>query len=273
VYGGFDGSRGAGGWPIAGTPEYAWRVEARLVSMDVETVHMEVTWGRYRRGAAGPEIGDTRVLKLLPSERHVLDLVQAEAPSARQANLLVEIRSSMVDDPSYAAASIDYDLWFVHESAAGQKTTRRLQLAGSQGEWKRFSFRPMGFALDGALLPADATAPVAAYADGEILGRLRGDGTMGLAIKNGFGVDCQVAGNRPGRAGGRGKKELVVRENEAISLELPISGGWCTITPAPPLPPNARPGVTARDGGVRVTAAQFFGADRFSLVVTARQGK
>jgi len=25
-------------------------------------------------------------------------------------------------------------------------------------------------------------------------------------------------------------------------LELPISGGWCTITPAPPLPPNARPG-------------------------------
>jgi len=131
----------------------------------------------------------------------------------------------------------------------------------------------MGFALDGALLPADATAPVAAYADGEILGRLRGDGTIGLAIKNGFGINCQAGGNRRGLAGGQGKKELVVRENEVISLELPISGGWCTVVPPPPLPPNTRPGVTARDGGVRVTAALFFGADRFSLIVAARQGK
>ena len=279
VYGDFDGSHGAGGWLVGGTAGYAWRLEARLVSVGINSVQVAITWGRYHRGSGAetPEVGDSRVVNLMTAQRHVLDSVQSEDPESDEANFVVEIGANLVEDPAYANAAIDYDVWFVHDDDAGQKTARRLHIVGSQGEWRAFSFRPFGFGLDGSLLAVGAPAPVVANADGEIIGRLRADGTIGLAIRNRFGIDCSVEG-MPGGSGanvsrGRGEKELIARDGETISLEMPTGIGWCTISPPPDDRVPARAGVKTMKGGVRITGADFFRGDRFSLLVTVRRGK
>ena len=272
VAGDFSGGSGTGGWPIGGTGDVAWRVDARIVAVEIDTVEVAIKWGRYRPGVGHEEreVGDDRVVRLMTGQRHVLDLVHASASSSPLANLVVEIEARQVEDPAYVGAPIGYDIWFVHESRTGQKTTRRAQIVGSQADWKAFEFRPLGFSLDGAPLPAEASAPVGAYLEGELLGRLRPDGSVGLAIRNRFGIECATGGTN-GRSGGRGEKELVAGDGETVSLELPVSIGWCTVSAPSSTPSNARRGVTAVKGGLRVTASEFFSGERFSLLVTARR--
>lgn len=269
----FRGSRSAGGWPTTDTASYAWRVQVRVLAIRVESVHVEITWGRYSPGrarSAAPDISDTRIVDLMDEDRYVLDLVQSDEPDSPIASNVIEVRAGVMSDPAFQHTAVEYDLWFVHEGTSGAKTARKVALSGMQGGWQAFSFQPMGFRLDGKPVPAGVPAPLAVVAEGEVLARLRSDGTVGLAVRSYFGISCSTPGGG-GRNGGEGVKELVAVDGESIAIELPMSSGWCTVTPAPTIPRDVRPGVGAFSGGVRVVGTDFFRDERFSLVITARR--
>jgi hypothetical protein len=274
VYANFFGSRSAGGWPIGvGGDGYAWKVEARLISVQVDTVEVAINWGRYRplTGIEARETGDYRVISLRTNERHVLDLVQSDKPDSPGANLVLQIEARQVEDPAYANVSIGYDLWLVYEDRAGARTTRRTPLTGGQGESRPFAFRPLGFALDGNVVTADSKAPINLSVEGALLGRLRPDGAFELVVDGMLRLGC---GDESSVGGGGGQKRYVAGDGETVSVELPFgSGHWGAVTGAT-IPPNARPGVSALgQGGIRVTKQEFFQGDRLSLLATARRTK
>jgi len=274
VYGDFEGGCGAGGWPIGvGSEGHAWRVEARLVSVQADTVEVAIAWGRYRpvTGSEKPDAGDSRVVRLKTNQRHVLDLVQSDKPGSHTANLLVEIEARQIEDPAYANASIGYDLWLVYEDRAGVRTTRRTPLTGGQGELKPFTFRSLGFALDGKVVTADSKPSIQLSVEGAILGRLRPDGAIELVVDGMLRLGC---GDDGWVGGGGGQKKYVARDGETVSVELPFGWGHCGAITGAAIPPNARPGVSASGaGGIRITKQEFFHGDRLSLLVTARRTK
>jgi hypothetical protein len=272
VYGDFSGSRGAGGWPIGvGDDGFAWRVEARLVSVQFDNVEVAISWGRYRpvTGREAAEVGDTRVINLKSNERHVLDLVQSEKPESPIFNLVVQVEARQTEDPAFANVSIGYDLWLVYEDSAGTRTTRRAQPVGGQGEMTQFAFRPFGFALDGKAVPADGNAPITVAVDGAVLGRIRSDGAIELAVDGRLGLGCG-----PGGLGGSGgRRTYVAHDGETVSVEFPWAYGWCGWDTSATVPASARPGVSRTKTGIRVTSREFFKGDKLSLLVTARRAK
>jgi hypothetical protein len=220
-------------------------------------------------GSEKPDAGDSRVVRLKTNQRHVLDLVQSDKPGSHTANLLVEIEARQIEDPAYANASIGYDLWLVYEDRAGARTTRRTPLTGGQGEWKPFTFRSMGFALDGKVVTADSKPAIQLSVEGAILGRLRPDGAIELVVDGMLRLGC---GDDGWVGGGGGQKRYVARDGETVSVELPFGWGHCGAITGAAIPPNARPGVSASGaGGIRITKQEFFQGDKLALIVTARR--
>ena len=270
VHGDFRGARGAGGWPVANTGAlYAWRVEARLFSIEADTVVLAVNWSRHARAAAqdAPEAGDRRVVRLKAAERHVLDLVQSDAADSPIANLMVEVSAKRVEDPAYAGVSIAYDLWLVHRSRTGQKTTGRVQAAGAQGATVAYSFPRWGFGLDGTVVSGETDPPLILSVGGTVLGRLRHDGAVDIVVGGSLQVGCRNGGV----GGGGGTKSYVAQDGETVEVELPFGSGYCGTITGETMPPNVRPGVTASGTGLRVSIREFFEGDRLSLLVTARR--
>jgi hypothetical protein len=270
VHGDFAGATGAGGWPAATSDtSFAWRVEARLLSVKTDLIEVSLTWGRYRRGAGSdaPEAGDGRVVSLKAGQKHVLDLVQSDAPRSRVANLIVEVEAKQVEDLAYAGMAIGYDLWLVHENRAGQKTTRRVQTVGAQGEKVGFPFPRLGFELDGTVVPRSSNPPLTVAVDGTILGRMRPDGAIDLVVDSRLWTGCRDGG----LGGGGGRKEFVARDGETVAVDLPFGSGYCGTITGEAVPPNVRPGVSPFGNGLRVSNREFFEGDRLSLLVTARR--
>ncbi|MDO8836384.1 MAG: hypothetical protein Q7V01_12360 [Vicinamibacterales bacterium] len=262
-----DGSLGAGPWPDLrqSSEGSAWRVTVRLVSLQVDTVELAITWGRHRASAGSwsPEAGDSRTVSLRAGERHVLDLVQIDTPTSSLANVLVELEVRRVEDPAYADLSIGYDLWLVHEGRGGRRTTRRVQLNDGQGATLPFAFEPVGFGLDGRVRARVDGASLALSVDGQAMGRLRPDGAFDVAITSWLWLRC----GKGGRGGRGGTKTFTARDGEAVGVELPVGTGYCGI-PDVPLPPDARNGVTAEGASLRISNEAFFEGERLSLLVT-----
>ena len=163
---GFDGV-GSSEWPLpAGFPfqleaqpvrvrQYAWRVEVKLLSMQIDEARCELNWGRYDRlrSLSEPVAGGTSTLTLRVGQRHIVDLVHSSSPSSLLENVIVELSLDSMLDPAYSNVSFGCDVWLVHEDAAGHKTTRHVDVTAGQGEEKAFSFQPIGFTLDGAVDP------------------------------------------------------------------------------------------------------------------------
>ena len=265
----FDGAIGAGGWPIGGSGEYAWRIESRLLSVDFEKVEIAVTWKRRAPGTRSVEsgYGDTRTITLGANERHVLDLVHADSPGPR-ANIVVEIEGRRASGPEAHGLYL-YDLWLVHEGRSGTKTTQHQSYGAFGGGKMNFAFKPLGFTLDGELPKNSVGAPLAVSVNGSLVFRPRSDGTIEVSLD----TEAWLACGR-GRSGGGGAMEYVARDGETISVEVPTSIGWCTIEEADGVPPRARPGVTVVGGGaVRVSSREFFDGDRLSLLVRIQKDR
>ena len=270
IYGDFAGALGAGGWPVKGTDtSHAWRVEARLVSIQADAVELAVEWSRHAHAAARsvPEAGDRRVLRLKADQRHLLDLVQSDAADSQVANLVVELTAKQVEDPARAGVSLAYDLWLVHESRAGEKTTRRFQVAGSQGATMAFAFPRWGILLDGKVLPGESDPPLTLSVAGTVLGRVRPDGALEVVVDAALQLGCRGGGI----GGGGGTKSYVAQDGETVEVELPFGSGYCGTITGEAIPPNVRPGVSASGAGLRVSNREFFEGDRLSLLVMARR--
>ena len=270
VHGDFRGALGAGGWPVAATDtSYAWRVEARLLSIQADTVELAIDWHRRAPAAAqdAQEAGDRRVFKLKGDERHVLDLVQSDESASPIANLVVEVTARRIEDPAYAGVAIAYDLWLVHQSRAGEKTTSRVQVAGLQGATMVFAFPRWGILLDGKVVPGESNSPLTLSVGGTVLGRLRPDGAFEVVVDGSLRLGCRNGGI----GGGGGTKSYVAQDGETVEVELPFGSGYCGTITGETIPPNVRPGVSAFGAGLRVSNREFFEGDRLSLLVAARR--
>lgn len=265
VAGDFDGAMASGGWPIGSPDSIAWRVEARILAVSFETIHLSVTWRRYepgaRSGGAGP--GDTRVLKLGAGQRHVLDLAQSDSPTSDLANVFVEIAAARAEEDGDRAL-LEYDFWLVHESRAGRKTTSH-QSYGNY-DFAKAAFNPLTFGLDGSIVPDGSNGPIAVAVSAQLTGRLRPDGNVEVTLGTEAWLQCGQ-----GRSGGAGVKEFVAKAGETVSIELPGSLGSCTVAGTSVVPADARPGVAATLDGLRVASREFFDGDRFSLLVRVRR--
>lgn len=135
--------------------QHAWRVEVKLLSVQIDEVQCELNWGRYDRGRSltEPVAGNVSTLRLRQGQRHTVDLMHASSPSSSLENIVIELELDAVTDPAHGDLSFACDLWLVHEDAAGRKTTRRVDVRAGQGKEEAFAFQPIGFTLDGAVEP------------------------------------------------------------------------------------------------------------------------
>jgi hypothetical protein len=251
------------------TAEYVWTVRVRLVSIAPDAVTFNVTWSRT--GQDGPAEGDERTIKLRPDERHLLDFLPTDDKGV--ANLFVEVWATRVENPAYANLAISYDMWLVHETASGEKITRRVNVAGGQGDAVKFSFYPILFPVD-ARQPFDGDhGPVRMLVRGLITGRAKGDGTIELVVRTERTVGpVSRQGRLPGEIGG-GEKIFVVRSDETTSIELPPSEAMFSVPVEGEKPATLRPGVeTAPNGWLHVTQRQFLAGTKTSLVISLRGG-
>ena len=185
----FDGAMASGGWPVGGADSIAWRVEARLLAVSFETVHLSVTWRRYEPGASGDGAGpgDTRVLKLGAGQRHVLDLAQSDSPTSDFADVFVEITAARAEEDRERPL-LEYDFWLVHESRSGKKTTAHQ----SYGNWDfaKAAFNPITFGLDGSIVPDGSNGPIAVAVSAQLTGRLRPDGNVEVTLGTEAWLQC-----------------------------------------------------------------------------------
>jgi hypothetical protein len=242
--------------------------------MATDAVTLEVRWNRddsvegaVRRGA-----GDVRTVTLRPNERHVVDLVRMTGTTV--ANLVLEVAATRAEDPALADAVLGYDLWLVHDTAAGTRTTRRLTRSGRPGEEVAFAFDPLAFSVDAAQPIDGATGPLKMTFQGVISGRPRPDGSLEVALRSERRMMVSRPGTVPGTPAGAsgGVKAFVVKAGETTGIEFPIPAdvfGWKFDDP---VPARFRPGATGTaDGAVRVATAQFFAGSRTMILITVRR--
>lgn len=262
---------GAAGGSVVMTPaaDYVWTLKIRLVSVAPGSVTFNVNW--KRTGPAGREEEDERTITLRPDDRHLLDFLRTDNRGV--ANLFVELTAARIENPVYADLAISYDLWLVHETASGQKITRRANVVGGQGDAVKFQFYPILFPV-GAGQPVDGErGEVRMLVRGLITGRAKGDGTIELVVRTERTVGpASRTGGLPGEIGG-GEKVIVVRGDETTSIELPPGESMFNLQPEGTTPAALRPGVARGSSGrLEVYQRQFLAGTKTSLLITLRGG-
>ena len=141
-----------------GSSDCIWRVDVRLLSVQIDIVRFELSWSRYEGAGntARRVAGDTRVTTLRKGKRRLLNLARATSANAVFANVSAEVELMDVFDPQYPDLAIAYELSLVHEQVNGKTATRSVRLTGEQGEERPFSF-DIPFTLDGSAAAENAS--------------------------------------------------------------------------------------------------------------------
>jgi hypothetical protein len=250
--------------------DYLWHVDVKPVSIAIDVVTFELDWKRtdVKDGAKQIAAGDHRTITLRQGERHVLDFIPCSA-DARCANLFLEVQASPVEDPAVAELTFGYDLWLVHQTAEGTKITRHAIVSGRQGEKLNFNFAPVPLPLDAATAP-DADSPFRVQVSGTIVGRLKPDGTIEIALQPTRRQQFPTGG---GGFGG-GVKTFVSKPDETTSIALPAGNGFSSWRPDAGFKlTSPRPGVTMAGDSVRIDSKSFFEGTNTSILVTVRKEK
>jgi hypothetical protein len=249
--------------------DYFWKVDVKPVSIAPDGIAFEIDWqrGEFKDGAMVATLRDHRVVTLRQGEKHLLDFVACAPPDGPNANVFLEARASIAEDPAFADAAFDYDLWLTHQTFDGRKITRHAIVGGRQGERVGFGFASIPLPLD-ASAPAEAASPYRLDVSGAITGRLRSDGTVQLALE-----PMRQQSFDGGRGGyGAGIKVFTVRPDETTIVALPAGTGASTFkTDLASKLTNPRPGVTAKDGRVSVNDAAFFEGTTTSILITVKR--
>jgi hypothetical protein len=234
---------------------HVWEAHLELRQATLESIQIVVDWKRLVAGPDGATRvagGDHREITLREGDRHLLDFVEA-SPCLK--SVALELSASIGEDTDLAGRRIGYDMWLVSEKD-GQRTTRRWQVSGKQGEKVDFDFGPVRTRLDGIHLTNGESDVFETTVNGHIRGRLRDDGLEVALMAN---RDTGPS-DRHWMAGGYGEKVVRVASGETIQLDLPAPKE----IPRPPVA-NTPEGQTHGDEILRSLARQ-----RVSLILTAR---
>jgi hypothetical protein len=251
-----------------GGTQYTWTAQIRLVSINTDAVKFEIEWSRSDdTGGNTHAAGDARTITLRPGERHALDLVNTSSKGI--ANLTLQAEVQRVADPALADAGLSYDVWLVHETASGQRITRRLNPTGRLGEVAPFAFAPLSFPVD-ANQPIDGTnGPVKMTVSGTVFGWLRSDGTVEVAVHPAMSVGT---GTPTGpRGGSGGSKTFTAKLDETTSIEVPAPSGSMGWRDANQVPAAPRPGVTVSNSNINVDETKFFAGSKTAIVITVHR--
>jgi hypothetical protein len=233
---------------------HVWEAHLELRQATLESIQIVVDWKRLVAGPDGATraaAGDHREITLREGERHLLDFVEA-APCLK--SVVLELSASIGEETESANRRIGYDMWLVSEKD-GQRTTRRWQVSGKQGEKVDFDFGPVRTRLDGIHLTRGESDVFETIVNGHIRGRLKDDGLEVALMAN---RDTGPS-DRHWIVGGHGEKLVRVASGETIQLDLPAPQEI-------PRPPGANtPERQAQEDEILRSLAR----QRVSLILTA----
>jgi hypothetical protein len=233
---------------------HVWEAHFELRQATLESIQLVVDWKRLVAGPDGgtrAAAGDHREITLREGERHLLDFVEA---SRCLKSVALELSASIGEETALANRRIGYDMWLISEKD-GQRTTRRWQVSGKQGEKVDFDFGPVRTRLDGVHLTNGESDVFETTVNGHVRGRLKDDGLeVALMANRGTGPS-----DRHWVAGGYGEKLVRVASGETIQLDLPAPQE----IPRPPVA-NTPEGQAHGNEILRSLARQ-----RVSLILTA----
>jgi hypothetical protein len=217
--GGTTGPRsGAAALPDGQHPMVTWRVRFRREAFDGATATIAVRW---RREVHDPDVQPSTDLdgefRWRPSEgsTRTIDFVRQKPQATAECETQgLELRYSLAGADELRDAAIGYDVWLLQRLPSGEGRTYRLQTSAQQGAG-------ISFAFPAAMLqkPGSGSAPpLELRVNGNVMGRVRRDGRIELAVDAGRLVG--VAG-RGLWSGGSGRTRLVVDPNETVELQPP----------------------------------------------------
>jgi len=262
-------------------PGILWTVDARVVSIAMPTIVLDIDWSRERVDADGslrPLAGDRRTVTFKEEERQTLDFLLSETSgSPCGLSLRVDVAASIHEDPKLAGAVIRYDGWLIDQPPAGKPMVHRLQTSAKQGERISLPFDSLRWDIPGVRFKDGRGAQVAVTVTGQARGRIRGNGTIDIALEASrwIGIVKDGDANRGGTDDG-GSKTFTIAPGETVALVLPaVQGGGHTMsldeermssTSAPS--PSQNP-VTVTPDSVTLTNQAFFAGHTMSLRLTA----
>jgi hypothetical protein len=243
-----------------------WRLQARLLSTAVGQAKFELDWRRTesREGVPDSVEGGRRTITLRQGERHLLDYSPCPADSP-YANLIVEVTAAPLEEPAGADLSFSSEVWLVHTSADGRKTTQKAVVVGRQSEKASFRFEPVPLPLEAGA----ANSPMKMEVFGYLTARAESNGTIQVALEtsrkfrdpSGSGVTDV------------GLKALTLKPDETVEIVLPSAGGTSQWRSSTSLPKNPVPGVSVSGGLVGVDQRQFLAGSATSVFVTVHRTK
>jgi len=204
----------------------AWTADVKVMEASTDELVLSGGWERFTRGADGRRVraGGASIprLSLREGERVLLDLVAPPSsgePTCMR-NFALELTAQVKEDPALANSQIAYDLWLLHETKDGKRTTARTQLTASQGERLSFAFPKEKLPASPSGGEDDQKLEVAFT--GKVRGRVRSDGRVAVSLDT-HRMLSYVApdGSNDGGIGEGGEKMVDVRPGEAVRVELP----------------------------------------------------
>jgi hypothetical protein len=180
-------------------------------------------------------------------QHHVLDYLSGPASSGC-ANVLLQLTVDAVPAPQ-PQATLVYDLWLEYSGRLGRRWEHR-QLTARSGVQTSFRFDAMEWALEQSARDVPIS-PIRLEVNGTVLGRLRDDGFVDIALRAhrdlswvGFGV------------GGNGQLDYRAALGEAAGVLLPEPSTDFR-RPYPPQAAIVSPGSSFRDGMWVLNPKQF----------------
>ena len=244
---------GAGGdaqlWGLADV-QHVWEVTVQLVSAEIDQVQLQVDWKRYSTDPEGRRVqvaGDVRTPSIAEQTPHLLDFVAEEDDACRLANVRLEVEAMMAEAAAFVGRGIDYDLWLVHESADGQRDTRRRIVQGQHGQRTTFWFPTLAWQRPGS----DCTLSLTVR--GELRGRLKPDGSVDLTVSPTTVLRLSDTSGAAETGRGIGSRSLLsLTPGEVVEVQMPLGFGRATIGQCAP-----------------VEFAEFFSGHSTSILVSA----
>lgn len=253
----------------------SWRVDGVVQAADDTSVTLSLGWQRAVRdpatGIAVVAMADQRTVRLQPTDEHVLDFVQPAGETMSPcANAVLRVRAARATPPAIARKWLTVDLWLTYEPSAGEHAaTRRLQVAGPEGDIVAFAFAPFRWDLDGTQAATPSARTVSVAVNGTVRGACHPDG----------GVDVELVARRSvaldARGGfGSGRKVFALVPGETVAVEVPNP----TMTVVAPMPEQAprglpwAPGVQLSADSLSVDLREFFRGSRLLLMMSGRCG-
>jgi hypothetical protein len=254
-------------WLLAKYPaSYRWRLQARLVSTAVGQAKFELDWRRIesREGVPDSAEGGRRTITLRQGERHLVDYLPCPADSP-YANVFVEVTAAPLEGPASVDLSFSSNVWLVHTSADGRKTTQKAVVVGRQSEKASFRFEPVPLPLEAGA----ADSPMKMEVFGYLTARAESNGTIQVAL------ETSRRFRDPSGSGLTevGLKALTLKPDETVEIVLPSGGGTSQWRSSTGLPKNPVPGVSVSGGLVGVDQRQFLAGSATSVFVTVHRTK